>query len=250
MSDVQATPGPLPRGFRIVLWVVLPVFLLSVGTLIGYTISRGVGPGAAAPEYDPLKPDFGLEATRIPPFSLVDQEGKPTGIDVFAGRITVVGFVFTNCPLACPVMTSQMANLQRILTSVPVRFASISIDPAHDTPARLKEFAASYGADLSRWIFLTQPNAGTPEAGRDPVSWKILGEHLHHHIAADTTTSIPLKDGSEMQSIQHPPHLFLVGPGGQVLGMYDSKNAGDMRALEDRARRAGIALTVKNQGPR
>lgn len=250
-TGTGATDGRprLPLAFKIIVWVVVPIFLMSTGALVALMImqrggqqSSGGGAGAAAHAYDPLKPDFGFEGMKLPAFTLIDQEGRTASIDVFAGRISIVGLVFTNCPLACPVMTSQMAAMQRSLADAPVRFVTISLDPVHDTPAALKEYAAKFGVDTSRWTLLTETNAGTPESGKNPYSWRVLAETFKHHIDLDPTTAIPLADGTQMQSIQHPPHLFLVGPGGQVLGQYNSKIADDMRALEDRARRAGIAL--------
>ena len=36
-------------------------------------------------------------------------------------------------------------------------FASITVDPEHDTPEMLKLYAQMYGADLGGWSFLTGP---------------------------------------------------------------------------------------------
>src|SRR5690606_168937 len=54
-----------------------------------------------------------------------------------------------------PVLTTQMANLHRRIDSPDVRFVSVSVDPATDTPERLREYAARFRADTSRWSFLT-----------------------------------------------------------------------------------------------
>lgn len=44
-----------------------------------------------------------------------------------------------------------------------IAFVSITVDPEHDSPQVLKEYALSFGANLSGWSFLT----GSPAAIRD-----------------------------------------------------------------------------------
>jgi len=52
-------------------------------------------------------------------------------------------------------MTAQMRQLtKRIDKSLPVRFVSISVDPARDTPPVLAEYARRVRND-PRWVFLT-----------------------------------------------------------------------------------------------
>ena len=36
-----------------------------------------------------------------------------------------------------------------------VRFVAISVDPETDTPERLREYAARFGADENQWLFMT-----------------------------------------------------------------------------------------------
>ncbi|MBL8990933.1 MAG: SCO family protein [Phycisphaerae bacterium] len=247
------TPQPLPPGFRVVLWLFVPLFMLSVGVLIGIIVAtrsglmqpRGAAPDQASGTFDPLRPDSGLESFRIPAFDLVDQSGQRHSLDLFRGRVTIVGFVFTNCPLACPAMTAQMASLQQALKDTTVRLASISLDPEHDTPAILKAYGENVGADFTRWVFLTQPDAGTKLPPDKVWSRRILVESLKMHVALDSNVEIPLADGSTMVNIVHPTRLFLVGDNGQVLGTYDTKDMTDMRAMQDRARRASVALTIR-----
>ena len=37
----------------------------------------------------------------------------------------------------------------------PIQFVSLSLDPARDTPAAMKEFAKTHNADHDGWVFLT-----------------------------------------------------------------------------------------------
>jgi protein SCO1/2 len=67
-----------------------------------------------------------------------------------------MNFIFTSCTAICPVMTGTFAQVQRRLGKDidKVRMVSISIDPEHDTPAKLASYAKKFGAGPER-LFLT-----------------------------------------------------------------------------------------------
>jgi len=94
----------------------------------------------------------------IPAFRFTTQEGKSLTKEDLIGKVWVADFVFTRCNGPCPVMTSRMAELAKGLAKAKdVRVVSISVDPEHDTPAVLADYASRMDADPSRWIFLTGP---------------------------------------------------------------------------------------------
>ncbi|RMD60715.1 MAG: SCO family protein, partial [Planctomycetota bacterium] len=84
---------------------------LTVGAVGVWALSKAAAPStgrSATP--GPLDPDPGLEGLRIPDFQLVDQDGNE--VDAAAlldGKVTIVDFIFTNCPFICPPMTRNMA---------------------------------------------------------------------------------------------------------------------------------------------
>jgi len=92
----------------------------------------------------------------LPAFTLVDQQGKPFGSDALRGTVWVADFVFTRCPDVCPALTARMRSLQDRLPAGEdgVRLVSISVDPEHDTPAKLAAYAQRFGAGRG-WVFLT-----------------------------------------------------------------------------------------------
>lgn len=90
-----------------------------------------------------------------PAFSLIDQNGQPFTDQHLAGHPWIADFIYTQCAGPCPLMTSQMAGLQNAIHDPAVRFISISVDPTHDTPAVLKDYARKFGAQEPRWTFLT-----------------------------------------------------------------------------------------------
>jgi protein SCO1 len=81
--------------------------------------------------------------------------------DLIRDKIVVVNFIYTNCPDICPLTSARMAQVQERLGDAVGRdvfFLSISVDPEHDTPEVLKEYAEAFGAGPG-WLFLT----GEPE---------------------------------------------------------------------------------------
>ena len=96
----------------------------------------------------------------LPAISLVDEQGRRVTERDFLGRTTFVTFVYTRCPLPefCPAITSRFKQLQAALAkdqalARKARLLSVTLDPAYDTPAVLKDYARAIGADPARWSF-------------------------------------------------------------------------------------------------
>lgn len=84
------------------------------------------------------------------PFSLVDQNSRRVSDADFAGKYRLVYFGYSFCPDVCPVDLAQIdKGLRAFEKSDPVRAARvvpifITVDPARDTPAVLKTYAAAF----------------------------------------------------------------------------------------------------------
>jgi protein SCO1/2 len=77
--------------------------------------------------------------------------------DLIKGKTVAIELIYTSCQFACPLETARLAQVQDLLgdrMGKDVFFLSISIDPAHDTPAVLNAFAEKYHAGPG-WTFLT-----------------------------------------------------------------------------------------------
>lgn len=101
------------------------------------------------------KPD--LETIGIvPAFSFTDQNGKTITNKDYDGQVYVVEFFFTTCPDICPIMTENMKKIQdKFLGNPNLAIASFTIDPTHDTPQVLKEYATTKGITKLQWHLLT-----------------------------------------------------------------------------------------------
>jgi len=103
-----------------------------------------------------------LRTEVAPEIRLTDQDGRPFTLSSLRGKAVLLDFIFTRCTGPCPILTSAHVRLQqRIGESLrgKVRFVSVTLDPGHDTPERLRAYAREQGADLGSWSFLT----GSPE---------------------------------------------------------------------------------------
>lgn len=100
---------------------------------------------------------------RLPDVSLTDEQGRSTRLSDFQGRLTALEFIYTRCPLpdVCPRLSANFALLQKKFGRA-ISLLSVTIDPEHDTPEVLREYAHRWRADATIWHFLTGP----PEAIR------------------------------------------------------------------------------------
>jgi protein SCO1/2 len=168
--------------------------------------ARGAGLGGTLGERDPA-----------PGFRLTDQDGKPVALADLAGKVVVLDFVYTSCSGPCPILTGRQADVQRTL-SEPLRpktwFVSISLDPEHDTPERLREYARARGADLASWSFLT---GAVPEVEAVLASYGVG------------------KARSPGGDLEHYVVTFLIDPGGRIARRFvgtQDEPASLVRAIE------------------
>lgn len=105
------------------------------------------------------KPAEALSGIKVPDVAVVDQDGKPLRFytDLVAGKTVVLNFVFTTCTTICPPMGATFAKLQSLLgerAGREVFLVSVSVDPSVDTPQRMKEWGAKFGAGPG-WTLVT-----------------------------------------------------------------------------------------------
>jgi len=98
-------------------------------------------------------------ADYFPNITLTTQDGKTVHFydDLIKGKIVAIDLIYTTCQYACPLETARLAQVQRVLgdrVGRDIFFYSITIDPEHDTPQVLKEYAEKYHVGPG-WLFLT-----------------------------------------------------------------------------------------------
>jgi protein SCO1/2 len=152
----------------------------------------------------------------VPPFSFIDLFGRPfTEADV-TGKIRVVDLFFTRCTTICPRMSVQMQQLQIKLNDPAfenVVFLSHTVDPEHDTPEVLREYARKLEADTARWKFLT---GNAPDIYRMGNTGYLLST---------------LEDSASAERFVHDSRFVLVDEHGHIRGYYEGTEAEGMNAL-------------------
>jgi cytochrome oxidase Cu insertion factor (SCO1/SenC/PrrC family) len=152
-------------------------------------------------------PKEDLDLGPLPDFSLMDSESQVVSNKDLEGKFWVASFIFTHCNTVCPQVSGTMARMQEELTGQDdVRLVSISVDPEHDTPSVLKEYAGRYGADPKHWLFLTGDK-----------------ERVHRLIIKGFLQGLQesrVPDEKTGQTITHSPRLVLVDRRGHIRGLF------------------------------
>jgi protein SCO1/2 len=95
--------------------------------------------------------------------SFQNDESRPFRLSELRGNFQVLALVFTRCPSVCPTLVRELSALEHGMPSAisdATRFALVSIDPAHDTPAVLHAYRAKLGLSPDRWLLLRgEPNS-------------------------------------------------------------------------------------------
>src|SRR5207249_7928360 len=89
---------------------------------------------------------------------LTTHEGRAVRFydDLVKGKVVAINFMFTTCGNSCPLITVHLAEAQKLLgerAGRDVTFLSITLDPEHDTPRVLHEYAQDYGVGLGWYFF-------------------------------------------------------------------------------------------------
>jgi protein SCO1/2/putative membrane protein len=207
------------RGILVVLYTVLASALLSV-------IPARTGPG-----HPRAAQDLGGQSMELGRFRFLERSGQTVTQDDLADRVWIGSFIFTRCPLSCPRISSVVKSLQEKLAGTSVLLVSLSVDPEHDTPPVLAEYASRFGADPARWWFLT--------GDRDSV-YELIQSKFKLTVMENPS---PDPAGST-ESILHSDRLALVDRG-RVVGLFDSKEPAALEALVAQARKRATPSWVR-----
>lgn len=155
---------------------------------------------------------------QVPPFSLTSQRGETVALDDLAGEPWIADFIFTRCALSCPMMTTRMAELDDGRVAPEVHLVSFSVDPQHDTPEVLAEYADAFGASR-RWHFLT--------GSKDEITELTLAG-FHLALIPDP----PAGTAPPEEPIVHSTRFVLVDGRGRIRGYYDGMTRDGVEQLE------------------
>jgi protein SCO1 len=93
---------------------------------------------------------------KIGDFKFINQNGKIITQDDYKDKIYVADFFFTTCQSICPIMTGNMATIQKeILNDNEVMLLSHTVTPEIDSVAQLKRYAKEKGVIDAKWNLVT-----------------------------------------------------------------------------------------------
>lgn len=154
---------------------------------------------------------------RIADFSFVNQNGKMITQKDYEGKIYVADFFFTTCQSICPVMTTNMTEVQKAFMNNPkVKILSFSVTPEIDSVPVLKKYAVEKGVIDSKWNLVTGDK-------KDIYS-----------MARKSYLAVKLGKPEELYDMVHTENFVLVDAEKRVRGFYDgTKKEEIQRLIED-----------------
>lgn len=153
------------------------------------------------------------------PFALTDQDGKTVTDKSFAGTYRIMYFGYTFCPDVCPTTAQAIGGAMRLLdrsdpaVSAKVVPVFVTVDPARDTPAVLKQFVRAF---YPRFVGLT----GSPDA--------IRAVSKEYGVFASKGEATP--NGGYL--VAHSNAAYLMDPDGRPIALLPTDKGAEATAAE------------------
>ncbi len=166
----------------------------------------------------------------VPDFALTDQDGRVVQTSNFRGKLLLVTFVYTNCPLSdyCPRVSHNFADINEQLTKLPelykrTHLLTVSFDPDRDTPAVLRSYGGAYTGRYTQENFEHWTFAVPKKEDLEPV------------LAFFNVGAVPAPGGT----LTHTLSTVLIGENGRVLHSYPGNQWTPAQVLADIRRSLG-----------
>jgi protein SCO1/2 len=151
----------------------------------------------------------------VPDFSLLNQSDKKVDLKQYRGKVLLMTFIYTRCPLSdyCPRMSRNFAQIDQELAADPklykdTHLLSVSFDPTYDTPKVLRSYGGAYTGKYSRATFQHWEFAAPSE--------KELPK-MEQYFDVGVT---PGQNGT----LQHSLATVLIGKDGKVIAFYPTND--------------------------
>ncbi|HXZ44509.1 MAG TPA: SCO family protein [Syntrophobacteria bacterium] len=195
----------------------------------------------------------------LPDFSLTERSGRNVTLADLRGKVWIANFIYTHCTDTCPLQSARIAKLQDDFVSEwDLRFVSITVDPMRDTPKVLAQYAARFGADPERWLFLTGEKQAiyalaqqgfhlsveAPEAPRMPdrmrrrpmdraAKWEETTDRKLWHLLSGLVEPVPAFAHSDflVPPFLHSSWFVLVDRQARIRGYYQSDDEATLQRL-------------------
>lgn len=142
-------------------------------------------------------------------FHLVNQDSaKVTFPDDFQGDYVVMGFIYTNCPDICSLITQNLVKIQKQMNyPEDVQFVAASFDPVRDTPAKLKQYGEAFGVG-ENFTFLTGD------------STEVFAMMDSARVRSQVSLTQKTESGEELYFINHSDKIMVLDKQSRVIFEY------------------------------
>ena len=147
-------------------------------------------------------------------FSFTNQNGKTITQKDYEGKVYVADFFFTTCGSICPIMTTNMIDVQKAFANNPkVMILSHTVTPEIDSVPVLKKYALEKGVIDSKWNLVTGDK-------KDIYS-----------MARKSYLAVKLGKPGELYDMVHTENFVLVDAERRVRGFYDGTKKEEVKKL-------------------
>jgi protein SCO1/2 len=158
--------------------------------------------GCNRADEEPGRYPITYQTDSLPNLTLTDQYGQPLPLASLRGKPVLFDFIYTSCPGPCQLLTQHMKLIADNLGPAlgpKVSVVSVTVDPEHDHPSRLFDYARAFNANVKGWYFLTGSAAQIDELMK---AFRLVRQREN--------------DGE----VDHVLEYFLVGPDGHPMVQY------------------------------
>lgn len=142
-------------------------------------------------------------------FELVDQDSSRVNFPGhFSGKYVVMGFIYTNCPDICSLITQNLLKIQNDMNNPEdVQFVAATFDPKRDTPSKLKQYGVSFNVG-NNFTFLTGD------------STEVFALMDSVRVRSQVSFSENTKDGRELYFLNHSDKIIVLDREGRMVLEY------------------------------
>jgi protein SCO1/2 len=213
------------------MFVFIKKYRILIGTFLIFSIItitlfyNVLKPSKTLPIYNPadVNPEL-VDSTvqyiarehKIANFSFINQNGKIITQKDYEDKIYVADFFFTTCGTICPIMTTNMIDIQKAFLNNPkVMLLSHTVTPEIDSVSVLKKYAIEKGVVDSKWNLVTGDKKEI------------------YSMARKSYLAVKLGKPSELYDMVHTENFVLVDAQKRVRGFYDGTKKEDINKLID-----------------
>jgi cytochrome oxidase Cu insertion factor (SCO1/SenC/PrrC family) len=131
----------------------------------------------------------------VPTMRLADQTGRPFDLRDYRGKAVLVTFAYAHCQTVCPLVVSDLLEVQRRLGADAPEVVIVTMDPHRDTPSRLPSIAEQWKLGANGHVLSGEADQVELALNR----WRI--PRVRNEVTGEYS---------------HPTIVYVIGPDGRI----------------------------------